>query len=231
MSAAAIVALVVGGVGCVALVLVAIGGAILLPVFSQAREKARTSKCQSNLKQLSLGVRLYVQDYDGRLPPAKTWASDLGDTVNISFLLTCPASDRNPAMPGSDYAFNSRLGGLRMQTDLADPAAAPLLFDSDAKQASAAGSASPSGGGRIPPEANISDPLTSFIARHNGDAGGNVLFADGHVKLLSVAPEADAGLSASARRQNELDLQQVPPPGRFPRFPPEVTPKPPAPTE
>ncbi len=42
--------------------------AILFPAFNRARENARRSTCQSNLKQIALGFMLYVQDYDERLP-------------------------------------------------------------------------------------------------------------------------------------------------------------------
>lgn len=53
------------------LVVVAIIGilaAILFPVFARARENARRSSCMSNLKQIGLGVMMYAQDYDERLP-------------------------------------------------------------------------------------------------------------------------------------------------------------------
>jgi prepilin-type N-terminal cleavage/methylation domain-containing protein/prepilin-type processing-associated H-X9-DG protein len=53
------------------LVVVAILGilaALLFPVFSQARERARRTSCLSNLKQIGLGVQMYVQDHDGRVP-------------------------------------------------------------------------------------------------------------------------------------------------------------------
>ena len=53
----------------VVIAIIAILAAILFPVFSKAREKARTSSCQSNLKQLALGVLMYVQDYDDEFPP------------------------------------------------------------------------------------------------------------------------------------------------------------------
>ncbi len=39
-------------------------------MFAKAREKARQSSCQSNVKQMSLGVLQYAQDYDERLPSA-----------------------------------------------------------------------------------------------------------------------------------------------------------------
>ena len=53
----------------VVIAIIAILAAILFPVFAQAREKARQSTCLSNLKQLSMGVLMYVQDYDEQFPP------------------------------------------------------------------------------------------------------------------------------------------------------------------
>jgi prepilin-type N-terminal cleavage/methylation domain-containing protein len=53
----------------VVIAIIAILAAILFPVFAQAREKARQATCLSNLKQLSLGILMYVQDYDERFPP------------------------------------------------------------------------------------------------------------------------------------------------------------------
>lgn len=59
------------------LVVIAIIGliaSILFPVFGRARESARRSSCQSNLKQLALAAHQYIQDYDGRFmrQPAST---------------------------------------------------------------------------------------------------------------------------------------------------------------
>lgn len=50
----------------VVIAIIAILAAILFPVFSQAREKARQATCQSNLKQLASGALMYTQDYDER---------------------------------------------------------------------------------------------------------------------------------------------------------------------
>jgi prepilin-type N-terminal cleavage/methylation domain-containing protein/prepilin-type processing-associated H-X9-DG protein len=52
----------------VVIAIIAILAAILFPVFARARENARRASCQSNLKQIALGVFQYVQDYDERLP-------------------------------------------------------------------------------------------------------------------------------------------------------------------
>lgn len=54
----------------VVIAIIAILAAILFPVFAQAREKAREAQTISNIRQLALGVNMYVQDYDETLPLA-----------------------------------------------------------------------------------------------------------------------------------------------------------------
>jgi prepilin-type N-terminal cleavage/methylation domain-containing protein/prepilin-type processing-associated H-X9-DG protein len=56
----------------VVIAIIAILAAILFPVFGRARENARRSSCQSNLKQIGLGLLQYVQDYDERYPSSRT---------------------------------------------------------------------------------------------------------------------------------------------------------------
>jgi len=52
----------------VVIAIIAIFAAILFPVFSQAREKARQAQCISNMRNLGMGMMQYVQDYDERFP-------------------------------------------------------------------------------------------------------------------------------------------------------------------
>src|SRR5438552_8556206 len=52
----------------VVIAIIAILAAILFPVFAQAREAARKTTCLSNMKQLTLGWLMYVQDYDEANP-------------------------------------------------------------------------------------------------------------------------------------------------------------------
>ncbi|MCC6729132.1 MAG: DUF1559 domain-containing protein [Chthonomonadales bacterium] len=59
----------------VVIAIIAIPAAILFPVFAQAREKARQASCLSNLKQTSLAVMMYTQDYDEMYPKAEFWDS------------------------------------------------------------------------------------------------------------------------------------------------------------
>src|SRR3981189_980323 len=55
----------------VVIAIIAILAAILFPVFAQARAKARQTSCLSNVKQLTLGMVMYCQDYDEQFPRYK----------------------------------------------------------------------------------------------------------------------------------------------------------------
>ena len=52
----------------VVIAIIAILAAILFPVFARAREKARQASCESNMKQIGLGILMYASDYDGCFP-------------------------------------------------------------------------------------------------------------------------------------------------------------------
>jgi len=86
----------------VVIAIIAILAAILFPVFAKAREKARQSSCQSNLKQLSLAVLQYVQDYDECFPflymydsPTRLrwWMDMIQPYINNWQTNICPSAD------------------------------------------------------------------------------------------------------------------------------------------
>ena len=52
----------------VVIAIIALLAAILLPVFAQAREKARQTTCASNLRQIGMAALMYLQDYEHYVP-------------------------------------------------------------------------------------------------------------------------------------------------------------------
>lgn len=54
----------------VVVAIISLLAAILFPVFNRARENARRTSCQSNMKQIGLAILQYAQDYDEVMVPA-----------------------------------------------------------------------------------------------------------------------------------------------------------------
>ncbi|RYX80601.1 DUF1559 domain-containing protein [bacterium] len=65
----------------VVIAIIAILAAILFPVFARARENARRASCQSNFKQIGLGIVQYTQDYDERFPLSVVYLGALARDV------------------------------------------------------------------------------------------------------------------------------------------------------
>ena len=59
--------------------------ALLLPALQAARTTARRVACQSNLRQTTLGVFHYAQDYDGYAPDYRSWPRSGGRTPSQAF--------------------------------------------------------------------------------------------------------------------------------------------------
>jgi len=122
----------------VVIAIIAILAAILFPVFARAREKARQTSCLSNLKQLVLGVHMYVQDYDEKfptyfwgegangIPNSCTWWGGIYPYVKNLQLYECPSSgltghhthgvwiNFNPDFPSNctiNYGYSEIVGG------------------------------------------------------------------------------------------------------------------------
>ncbi len=102
----------------VVIAIISVLAAILFPAFARARENGRRSACQSNLKQIGLGVMQYTQDYDERMPFASDdgatmtndWMDTLQPYIKSYQVLKCP-SDMATEVPelanqATSYAVN-----------------------------------------------------------------------------------------------------------------------------
>ncbi|HEX9996937.1 MAG TPA: DUF1559 domain-containing protein [Abditibacterium sp.] len=81
----------------VVIAIIAILSAILFPVFGRARENARRSSCQSNLKQIGLAMVQYSQDYDSWTPGSvnddRSWVNRVFPYVKSAQLFSCPSGE------------------------------------------------------------------------------------------------------------------------------------------
>jgi len=118
----------------VVIAIIAILAAILFPVFARAREKARQSSCLSNVKQIGMGVLMYIQDSDERFPPKwwyyvhtpgvayplttnyMTWAEMIASYVKNDQLFQCPNYQPSQTMmPYSTFPFAYNYNGANPQ--------------------------------------------------------------------------------------------------------------------
>lgn len=105
----------------VVIAIIAILAAILFPVFSKAREKARQASCLSNIKQQALGVTMYMEDYDEYFPPKYmqglpggkngddiSWWSDLIQPYLANYqIMACPSFTSPYGANGVATTFNN----------------------------------------------------------------------------------------------------------------------------
>jgi len=99
----------------VVIAIIAILAAILFPVFAHAREKARQTACQSNVRQIAMAMLMYANDYDNGFPLVGgsnvanlfigSWIDALQPYANSLQLFTCP----NAAGTSTDWRANDDL--------------------------------------------------------------------------------------------------------------------------
>lgn len=178
----------------VVIAIIAILAAILFPVFARAREKARQTTCQSNLKQMTLGMQMYAQDYDETLPLCITgnvytsvWSvyQSLQPYVSNEQVLLCP-SDRPPSV-------DLRVIGLGQYSYSANTAVMPIniagFAPSDAVTVGEVHKPSECVAffdAYLDPTSTVADYRTPPDKRHNEIA--NFSFVDGHVKAQKEIP-------------------------------------------
>ncbi len=109
----------------VVIAIIAILAAILFPVFAKARDRANTTACLNNMKQLGVGLYTYLQDYDESYPilrrviggsTAWTWRESLFPYVKSLDVAKCPSNvigKKFPALKaeGNTYPVSYALNG------------------------------------------------------------------------------------------------------------------------
>lgn len=189
----------------VVIAIIAILAAILFPVFARARENARRASCQSNLKQIGLGVMQYSQDYDEKFPVwcgdgSTGWAGSIQPYLKSTQIFQCPSEPTGPDNPVtttgsgySDYAYNVWLGydgsnNGKSLSYLTQSALSVMVFDGRGGSAELGTARAYEDGGPFGTGTGNSAHLAIF-QNVSGSAPGlrhldgqNFLFCDGHVK-------------------------------------------------
>ena len=190
----------------VVIAIIAILASILFPVFSRARENARRASCQSNLKQIALGIVQYNQDYDGRYPSVASgvgtttapytapygWASTTQPYLKSTQILQCPTEITDPGVADNannftDYYYNAGLDRAK-ESKLAAASSTILLGD----------------GG----DSASSDATTARYASN----GCYVSAADGTISLCTAANPA---ILPDKRHYDARPARRATPPGRL----------------
>jgi prepilin-type N-terminal cleavage/methylation domain-containing protein/prepilin-type processing-associated H-X9-DG protein len=185
----------------VVIAIIAILAGLLLPALARAKEKARAAACQSQMRQISLAVRLYADDNEEQFPRSlhsagahnqRAWGRAIAPQFNVADavwtnLLTgiyhCASDKRTGAWsygqnvyfelgPSDDYFGQPQT--WRRLSSIPHPASTIL-------QAENAGEAD-----HIMPHfwVNLADAEDVAATRHNGRANYN--FVDGHATSLRL---------------------------------------------
>jgi len=95
----------------VVVAIISLLAAILFPVFAAAREKARQSSCQSNLKQIGVSIIQYVQDNDEMMPHSV-------ETDNVAADAACWGTPSWYAMSGTWVTWMDLVGSYTKNTQI-----------------------------------------------------------------------------------------------------------------
>jgi prepilin-type N-terminal cleavage/methylation domain-containing protein/prepilin-type processing-associated H-X9-DG protein len=188
----------------VVIAIIGILAAMLLPALNQAREKARRANCLSNLKQIGLGIAMYADNYNGRMPlnsssPPSLCGSFnlLSNVVTSAKIYACPSDSAAKAQSGYGLTNTATTFGVSYTycAGLFWQDQPDSIIALDRMGGSPVSSASYTVGGRW-------SGTASPVAPHK-DQGGNVLFNDGHVSWQNSLP-ATCGTNDAPNSANVL---------------------------
>jgi prepilin-type N-terminal cleavage/methylation domain-containing protein/prepilin-type processing-associated H-X9-DG protein len=110
----------------VVIAIIGILAALLLPALSQAKEKAKSASCRSNLKQLELAATMYASEHQDQLPPRfliPLWPLPLQPYYRDVGVLKCPTevngSARSYIINGWNDFFRENLSDADFSTFMA----------------------------------------------------------------------------------------------------------------
>lgn len=167
----------------VVIAIIAILAAILFPVFSKAREKARQISCTSNQRQIAMAVMMWTQENDEKFPAAISVWSDISIPAKVTKCL----SKTNLA---NGYVYSNTVAGKTLG-EISDPTIEPLTGD---------GMHSPTPADAVY-SATYSNVAYLSVDYAIGRHGKGIIcsFADGHVEFTTTTPAVSGRVTLSGQ--------------------------------
>lgn len=198
----------------VVIAIIAILAALLFPVFARAREKARQATCLSNLRQIGIATRSYVQDNNSVFLRDEQSTTGCPEALLDPYLKSpqvwvCPDDPNDKVQAAKtptvvSYMFNSQLNA-KNESQVKRPADMVVTHDSDPgevgwtegntwdngsttdwPQTMSHACSNSGAGGKAGPPCGMNSWKLEWFQRHSG--GYNALFYDGHGKWYKAAP-------------------------------------------
>ena len=131
----------------IVVVIIAVLAGVAFPVGRSMLAKSREAACLGNLRSIGVGLQLYLQDNNQKLPTlvlgreSKASEEPVLETVLLPYMesrdaFECPADHKEFDKTGSSYGWNTTQNGLHISKvsffgNDTRPEAVPLVFDKE----------------------------------------------------------------------------------------------------
>jgi prepilin-type N-terminal cleavage/methylation domain-containing protein/prepilin-type processing-associated H-X9-DG protein len=173
------------------IVILGVLAAMVIPAISSVRARGHAVACMSNLRQVGLGMELYLQENRGYYPeiygkgtePTKTWMWKLGPYLDFpenamgpsplakaAGVFVCPDPSFNRKTRNASYAYNVAIDWspwFYRKSAVPEPRKTFLVVEADVNSD------------------YFSPFATADVSRRHPGHTANFLFVDGHVEALS----------------------------------------------
>ncbi|HET6643970.1 MAG TPA: hypothetical protein VFG65_00560 [Fimbriimonadales bacterium] len=181
----------------VVLLVIAIAAAVVAPVWAHVKDAARRAACLSKLRKLGVGMAIYIEESDKKLPLSAGWVAAVSAGSDFA-IMHCPSSLPAGIASGVDvsYTYNGYLNGYPI-TQIPSLASTVAVWEGMGKAVSRGNPANP--------RLICPDPASPCVFQPQGGPksafdipkgtmwvhgrGANFLLGDGHAQWRRLGPK------------------------------------------